>query len=240
MKKYIFIREIQEMLKDIRYFIFLLITIIVSISSGLLSSIHYDSLSKERDYLVNKYETQLKISCNQSLESASELNHVAIKKISPYIFLVGSETKYYPNYSSIDINNLYFGNPNLYYPTTTTTTEITFLNFIRPDMTFIVQVIFSFMIILLIHDTISKEKEFGTLKLVFSNGIAHYDVLFGKILASFFMVASSLIVGFLAQIIVVLIMNTIPVEKGLISIFIIILLLSLIYSFFWILISCLL
>ncbi len=196
--KVVFIKELQSLIKDVRLFLFLAIVATVSIISGIISSFQYETIRSENDFLQQQYETKLRERCGQSLHhTCIWLDHLAVQKTTNDLFIAGSESINYPNYAEIDINNLYFGNPDVYYPKKSLSTDISSLKFIRFDMSFLVEVIFSFLVLLLVYNVISREKESGTLRLVLANHIPRHEILFGKIAACTLVVAVTLAFGIL-------------------------------------------
>lgn len=237
--KYIFIKEIQHLFKDIRFYIFIVVAMLLAIYSGLLSSKKYSSIKTEEDYQVRKYEGQLEQKCKLSLTEAAGMNHLAIKRIQPTIFLSGSEITNFPNISFVKINSLFFGNPDLYYPHKTTENKVWINTIIHPDMTFIVEVIFSFMIILLMHNVIADERKNGILKLILSNKIKRWEIIAGKVLAGVVIVSVALFFCFIIQLIVISMLGEIQITRVIFEKLPVIFFLSVIYTSLWILLSVL-
>jgi ABC-type transport system involved in multi-copper enzyme maturation permease subunit len=235
--KHIYLREIQKLLKDISFYIFIVIVICLAIFSGIVSSYNYSSINSGTNYIKATYENELKTKSKLSLQDAMETNHLAIKDSRSALFLAGSEAINYPNCSSIDINDLYFGNPYLYYPIKTNSSSVNFLKFIRSDMTFIIEVIFSFLIIVLVHNVISKEKENNTLRLILSNQIRKSDVLIGKFLGLLTVMIISIIIIVLVQLIIIRALGIIPIDTDTLSKVPLFILFSIFYACFWILLS---
>lgn len=75
------------------------------------------------------------------------------------------------------------------------------------DLDFIFSMILSLFAVLLGYDTISGEKETGTLRLTFSNAIPKSTYIFGKLIGSFIALGSALLVAISIGILVMLIMN---------------------------------
>lgn len=65
------------------------------------------------------------------------------------------------------------------------------------DLDFIVRIVLSLFVILFIYDTISGEKERGTLKLIMSNKVPRDVLLFGKSMGSFISISIPFIIPFL-------------------------------------------
>jgi len=106
-------------------------------------------------------------------------------------------------------------------------------------MAFLVEVLFSLMVIILTYNTISKEAESGTLQLLLSNPLPRHEVLLGKILANALVVAISLACGMILQIAIVGLIGKIPLNKSLFIIVLLLFIFSFIYLLFWIVLSTL-
>lgn len=74
-------------------------------------------------------------------------------------------------------------------------------------------VIISFGAILFAFDTISAERERGTLRLIFSNAVSRAQVLLGKFLGAFLTLMAPLLVGILINLFIIHASGTIPLEK---------------------------
>ena len=70
------------------------------------------------------------------------------------------------------------------------------------DWAFIIKVIFGFFCVILVFDSISGEKERGTLRLICANSIPRYQVLLGKYLAAMIVITIPLIWGMLISLII--------------------------------------
>jgi len=80
------------------------------------------------------------------------------------------------------------------------------------DPTFIVGVIISLFALLFAYDSISGEKERGTLKLILANDVPRDNILVGKLLGGFITVLISLVVPFFVGVLLVLLFF--PIDMG--------------------------
>ena len=242
--KHIFLMQMQSLIKDVRFGIFFVILMLSVICSSFISSEKYESMRSREQFMKNKYESELQKNAKISLERIIWMDHIAVQKTSPLLFLAGSNSIDYPNFSRIQPVNLYFGylreiSRDNYYPQKSLGTGIDLGRFIRYDMSFLVEVLFSLMVIILTYNIISKEVESGTLQLLLSNPIPRHQVLLGKILANSLVVSISLACGMILQIAIVQLLGKIPLDNRLFIIVPLLFIVSFLYLLFWIVLSTL-
>jgi len=235
--KYIFIRELQDLLKDNRVWIFLLVIIVITVCSGIVSSLNFRSINSQNQFLIQNYENDLEKNCKESLQNVSFMDHLALRQINPNMFLTGGISSQYPNYTYVELAMSFFGSRTFHFPQRTTSSSISSLPFIRYDLLYVVEVLLSFMIIIIAYNSISKEKENKTLSLVLSNNISRTSILIGKILAYSVIAMISLALVVIIQLLVIIAMHIIPIDISIISSIGYFLLLSFLYLFFWIVLS---
>jgi ABC-type transport system involved in multi-copper enzyme maturation permease subunit len=235
--KFVFIRELQDLFKDNRFWIFLSLILVITVCSGVVSSFNFQSQNRQNGFLRQTYESQLEEACRRSLLSVSFTDHLALRNTSPLMFLSGDVSSHYPNHAYVYIPRLFFGGKDSYYPQNAVKSPVSFLPFIRYDLLFIVEILFSFMMIMIVYNSISKEKETKTLTLLLSNSLSRMSVLLGKILAYSCIALFSLLLAVTVQLLVVLLLGAIPfsfTDLPQIGIF---LLVSMLYLLFWIVLS---
>ena len=76
-------------------------------------------------------------------------------------------------------------------------------NFTELDWTFIIGLVMSFMAILFTYDSISEERETGTLSLLMSNAVSRATVLLAKFLGAFLTLILPLLIGILLNLLIV-------------------------------------
>lgn len=86
--------------------------------------------------------------------------------------------------------------------------------FMVPDILFVVKVMLSLIALLFSFDTISGEKENGTLKLALANGSSKLALLFGKLLGRFALVSIPLLILFSAAAVVVSALPDVQASAG--------------------------
>jgi ABC-type transport system involved in multi-copper enzyme maturation permease subunit len=82
------------------------------------------------------------------------------------------------------------------------------------DMILIIQVILSLLVLLFAYDTISGERERGTLAQVLSNSVPRHQLLMGKFVGGMMTVSLPLLVGLLAGLIVVWFSGDVALDAG--------------------------
>jgi ABC-type transport system involved in multi-copper enzyme maturation permease subunit len=234
--KHIFIRELQELFKDNRLWIFFIVILLITVCSGIVSSLNYKSVNSQNQFLIQSYEADMESESN-SLQGVVFTDHLALRPIDSNTFLTGDITSNYPNHIYVELPVAFFGSRSIHLPQKTVSSKISSLPFIRYDLLFIVEVLFSFMMIILVYNSISKEKEDNTLSLILSNSISRTAVLTGKILAYSSVALFSLLLAALVQLLVVIFMRIIPIDASIFPQLISFLILSFLYLFFWIILS---
>jgi ABC-type transport system involved in multi-copper enzyme maturation permease subunit len=235
--KFVFIKELQDLFKDNRFWVFLGVIIAVTVCSGIISSFNYRSQNDQNGFLRQSYGSELEKVCGQSLQNVAFTDHLALKNTSPVMFLSGDISSNYPNHAYIYIPRIFFGQKDSYYPQKTISSAISLLPFIRYDLMFIVEILFSFMMLMIAYNSICKEKESQTLSLMLSNSISRTSVLAGKISAYSCLAFISLLLAVVIQLLVVMVFHTIPFSLSELPQIGIFLLLSFLYLLFWIVLS---
>ena len=235
--KFVFIRELQDLFRDSRFWIFLGIILVITVCSGIVSSFNFQSQNSRNGDLRRAYESELDDACRKSLLRVAFTEHLALRNTSPTLFLSGDVSGSYPNHAYVYIPRLYFGNMDSYYPRKAIKSPVSFLPFIRYDLLFIVEVLFSFMMIMIVYNSICKEKETGTLALLLSNSLSRTSVLLGKIAAYSCIAFISLLLAVTVQLLTVLLLGIIPFSLADLPQTGLFLLTSFLYLLFWIVLS---
>jgi ABC-type transport system involved in multi-copper enzyme maturation permease subunit len=235
--KYIFIKELQDLLKDNRIWIFLLIILLITVCSGIISSLNFRSVNSQNQFLIQNYENELEENSKESLQAVSFTDHLALRPVNTDMFLTGDITHRYPNHTHIEIAMSFFGSQTLHIPQKAINNSISSLPFIRYDLLFVVEVLFSFMIVIIACNSISKERENKTLALILSNNISRTSILTGKISAYSVIAMVSLVLAVIVQLLVIFSLHIIPIDVSIISSTGYFILFSFLYLFFWIVLS---
>lgn len=97
------------------------------------------------------------------------------------------------------------------------------------DLSLIVQVIFSLLAILFVYDSISGEREYGTLSLLMSNSVPRHHLILGKYLGVLLSLFIPILCSMLAGALIILLSSTVDLSSSDVIRLILITLISLIY-----------
>jgi ABC-type transport system involved in multi-copper enzyme maturation permease subunit len=235
----IFIKEIKLLLKDFRLALYLIILLVIAVFSGIVTSRQFDAQQTEYLYQAQKYENELEKNCSKSLWNACDMEHTAIKANLPVSFIAGSALANRPDLAKIDINSLYFGDPFVYYPVKSINPVFDTQHFLRFDLLFIIEVLFPFFIIVLVFNSLSSEKEQGTLRLMLSNHVSRFQIISGKIVAFAIIVLISFALVLILHFFTLLIIGKIALQFLSVTNLMIFMIVSFCYLLFWIILSML-
>ncbi len=235
--KHIFFRELISLLKDNRFIIFLVIMFILSAVNGRVSSYNFQSLQESNQVLRENYERQIEQRSKRSLQGVAMMEHLALEEVSPSLFLAGDQHSVYPNHKYVQIPTIYFGNLNSYYPKRSVDFNVFSLPFLRYDMLFLVEVILSFMIIILAYNSVSKEREDRTMALLLSNSISRTTIILGKIAAYTLVSFIALLLSLITQLLTIYLIGYIPVDASIYANLALFAGISVLYILLWVVIT---
>ena len=95
-------------------------------------------------------------------------------------------------------------------PDAVTGTASSFLNFDAVDLAFIVEVILSFLAIVLTYDAVCGERQQGTLKMLLANGVARSSIYISKLIAAVIALAIPLLLGLVVNALTIQLLGGIP------------------------------
>jgi ABC-type transport system involved in multi-copper enzyme maturation permease subunit len=133
-----------------------------------------------------------------ALANVFSLNHQWVYRTpSRLAFLAAGHEKNIPN--ALEVNAFTIRNP------TKRLRQNSFLRWAEDlDWAFVISVIMSFAAIVLVYDSISGERESGTLRLSMSNPVPRSTVILGKYLGTMIMLIIPLLVGMLVSMIIII------------------------------------
>ncbi|MGA2261740.1 MAG: ABC transporter permease subunit [Acidobacteriota bacterium] len=133
------------------------------------------------------YNEQLKI--ESSMEGHGSRGYHGVRQPSPLsVFANGIETSL-PKDFSLDDKQISFGIPRSYG-------DPIYEIFGRIDFLFVVQTVLSLVALLFAFDSVSGEKELGTLKLTLANPVPRHQVLLGKFVGGMIILGAPLLLSF--------------------------------------------
>jgi ABC-type transport system involved in multi-copper enzyme maturation permease subunit len=220
MFKTLFIKEIQESILNLRFFFIFLICIVLIPLSFYLSGDEY----KHRKEHINNLEIHY-LQQNEG-NIRYDIRAEGYRPPSPYsIFCLGLENYLPDKVVTSREGNLQFERQwGINNPISLLTGKIDFL--------YVVCFIMSLLALSLTFNSISGEKENGTLRLMLSNQVPKWKIIVAKIIGPYTIFAISFIVGILFGLIVLLVTNTgIEFNTAFIKVLLLVVLFSLLFLF---------
>jgi len=194
-------REISEYLRSSKFLTGLVFTLVLVVVSTLINI--NDFKQRQQDYL----------NANEKAERAFRVE--IFRKPHPLSILVqgkdaklGNKLEY--TYMGIPIKTSgYMGNSSQH--------ASFFSGFSAVDFAFVVRVIFSLFVIFLAYNSVSEEKEGGTLKLALSNNLPRDQLLLGKFLGGLFVILGALLIVSVSALLLLLINPSVQVTNVLLA-----------------------
>ncbi|MFC1551426.1 ABC transporter permease [Candidatus Latescibacterota bacterium] len=220
------LKELQSYLKQFHYYLLALILLILFVVNGIFFSHEYVEQNEYYERQINEISNRI-----TGPNVLSPPSRTVIFPPSPSLFCSSNNV----NFTSISFN------VRMERLTISQTTEEKG-NFFLPiaqsmDWTFIVQIIFSIVIILLSYNAITGEKEKKTLALIGSNSVSRFQIYISKFISLFSASSIILLISMLMGLITILIIGRIPVDSFLIGRLGIFFLVSMLYGSIFILIG---
>lgn len=188
-------KEMLANVTSLRFALTLLLVMIVFIVSGFVFVGRYQQETKDFRDISNQNLSRLK-AASENLSNIP--NHPQTIRKQPKIMQLCCEgfEKSLPN--TFMVNGFTISNPKIVSRT----------NFLLPrfadiDWAFIMSFILSFVAFILTFDSISAEKERGTLSLIMSNSVPRDKVILAKYISGMFMLMIPLFIGLLLNLIIV-------------------------------------
>ncbi|MCG9130287.1 ABC transporter permease subunit [Candidatus Poribacteria bacterium] len=212
----------REILDNVTRFRFALTLILVMVLMVMNAGVFVSSQYPRR---ITEYSEDTREAVASIRKKSSNLGDLAVKgpgnlykPVSPLTFIATGEDANLPKrvegassggygigMTTPDLSFQYSWSANwwLQYPQDTSRKNDSLPNFTELDWTFIIGVVMSFMAILFTYDTISGERETGTLSLLMANSVSRATVLLGKFTGAFLTILIPLFIGVLLNLMVV-------------------------------------
>jgi len=192
----IFSLQLADYLKSLRLHIGLVLTVFLMVANGFVYTNKYAQETRDyNDVMVaflskhlNRYRNAWRLSRSST---------VAMKKPLRIQFVSEGGQSETPNTRSTMVT--FLKNPHKGVRSNYKLPEFTFI-----DWEFIVKVVLGFLAIILVYDSISGDRERGTLKLVLSNSVPRRKVFLARFLAAFAILAFCLVIGAVISLIIVI------------------------------------
>lgn len=211
MIKEIIFKELRENLNTVRFYLILILTILLFVVSSIIFIKNYDQ--KVLDYRSDTTANE-----NQLVEKSEDLLQLArfkqslLKKPNPSELLSEANEKILPNKFLADI--LY-----LDFPEVEGRSNVLLRGFKTVDWEFIVAIVLSFLAFVLSYDAICGEKEQNTLSLIFSNSIKTVKVFAGKFLGLLITLSIPIVVGALIALLIINLSSEVTLDYGKVILF---------------------
>lgn len=196
-------REFLSNIITLRYLIGFVLCLVLIVSSAYILTDDYAARLKVYDELVIKHVNEVK-----QISVFSRLSASIDRPLSKLSFLCVGSDRRMGNITQVGYQRAPVeaiggggGNPLM-------------IVFSSLDMVVIIQVILSLLVLLFAYDTISGERERGTLALVLSNSVPRHQFLMGKFVGGMMSIALPLLVGLLAGLIVVWFSGYVALKAG--------------------------
>ncbi|MBA7627429.1 hypothetical protein ES703_34891 [subsurface metagenome] len=190
-------KEILENLLSLRFVLSLVLVICLFAASGFVFVGKFAEQTEDYWAETNKNLSALREECSDALYKAAFHKQTIWRKPKPLSFCAEGFEKSLPNCfrSNAFASDLpqVKGRGNFALP-----------HFSDIDWVFIISTVLSFVALVLTYDSMSGEKEAGTLRLMLANTIPRHKVLLGKYFGAMFTLAIPLIVGLLVSLIIVI------------------------------------
>jgi ABC-type transport system involved in multi-copper enzyme maturation permease subunit len=218
-------KEIRDQLMSLRLLLTFFLVVILMAANAILFQAEYKHQLSDYNVEVNRNLAEVAKLASQRMplfQVFSFNNQFIYRRPNPLGFVSEAHDKDLPNAFQVNAFRLEApeftlrGNPLLW-------------RFENLDWAFIVAVVFSFAAIVLVYDSISGEKERGTLRLMMSHPVPKEKVLLGKYLSAVVVLLIPLLAGVMLSLVIFGVGGVIPVDATLLGRIGISLLLSIIY-----------
>jgi ABC-type transport system involved in multi-copper enzyme maturation permease subunit len=204
MIKTIIKKELLENVQNMRFPLFIMIIFGMMITTGLFFINKYEQNQKE--YREGFFNNGRQLAANnKSLSNILSFEQTLTTTPNPLRIMVDGNESVLPNsvqLSVMDLSNI----------ENTGSSNPFFLNSREIDITFIVQLIMSFIAIILTFNTVCGEKENGTLRLCLSNPLPRDILLLGKYISSMIILIIPFIIGTIIDFIIISLSKSITLD----------------------------
>lgn len=206
-------KEIRDQLMSLRLLLTFFLVVILMAANAILFQAEYRRQLSDYNVEVNRNLAEVAKRASQRMplfQVFSFNNQFIYRRPNPLGFVSEAHDKDLPNAFQVNAFRLEApeftlrGNPLLW-------------RFENLDWAFIVAVVFSFAAIVLVYDSVSGEKERGTLRLMMSHSVPKEKVLLGKYLSAVFVLLIPLLAGVLLSLVVFGVGGVVPVNAALLG-----------------------
>ncbi|NQT02519.1 MAG: ABC transporter permease subunit [Planctomycetes bacterium] len=192
-------KEIMDNFLSLRFMLSLILIIALFAASSFIFIGSYRQQSQDYWEKTNKNLSDLSGSLDR-LNDLAFFQQQVFRKPKFLSLCVEGYEKSFPNYVKFDIFTIGL-------PEVRSSVNFTFPHFSDVNWVFIISLILSFVAFVFTFDSMSGEKEAGTLRLMLANTIPRYNILLGKYLGAMLTLCIPLLIGLLASLIIVITSN---------------------------------
>ena len=211
MIKEIIFKELRENLNTVRFYLILILTILLFVVSSLtfVKNHRQKVLDYRSDTTANE---SLLIEKSKDLLTLARFKQSILKRPNPSELLSEANEKVLPNKFLADIFYLDF-------PEVEGRSNVLLRGFKTVDWEFIVAVVLSFLAFVLSYDAVCGEKEQNTLSLIFSNSVKTVKVFFGKFFGLLITLSIPIVVGAVIGLLIINLSGEISINYGKVVLF---------------------
>jgi len=214
MIKEIFFKELRENINTVRFYLILILTILLFVVSSITFIRNYGQqvLDYRSDTTANE---NLLIEKSEDLLQLARFKQSLLKRPNPSELLSEANEKMLPNKFLADI--LY-----LDFPEVEGRSNVLLRGFKTVDWEFIIAIVLSFLAFVLSYDAVCGEKEQKTLSLIFSNSVKTVKVFFGKFFGLLITLFIPVFVGALIGLLIINLSGEISLDYGKVILFLLV------------------
>lgn len=211
MIKEIIFKELRENLNTVRFYLILILTILLFVVSSLTFVKNHSQ--KVLDYRSDTTANEsLLIEKSKDLLTLARFKQSILKRPNPSELLSEANEKVLPNKFLSDIFYLDF-------PEVEGRSNVLLRGFKTVDWEFIVAIVLSFLAFVLSYDAVCGEKEQNTLSLIFSNSVKTVKVFFGKFFGLLITLSIPIVVGAVIGLLIINLSGEISINYGKVVLF---------------------
>ncbi len=201
-------RELLDHLQSLRFVLTLLLVIVLMLMGSVLYILDYRQQVADYGENVSENMDILKEKAKKGLHAVVSFgpNLLIYRSPSPLGFIAEGHEKDLPNAFAVDAFELAG-------PQTLLRRNYTLQRFDALDWVFTVGVILSFAAFAMTYDSVSGERETGTLRLCLSNSLPRATLLFGKYIGTIISLAIPLIIGICMNTLIISLFGIVPFES---------------------------
>jgi len=192
-------KELLSNLTDFKFFLVLLITIIIFSASGLILTSKYLKRAQDYSYLVEVEQDKIKKKCGSISQLVSH-DQVLYLDNNPLEFVISGNVLFLPN--TLRVSPLFMNTQTMTRGSAQSNPLLE--SFTDVDWIFVIGVILSFAAVIFSYDSISGEKENKTLGVILANQIKRHQILLGKFLGGFITIMIPLVMGIIINLLIVI------------------------------------